>query len=135
MSLCIWYSMISFITFLVCSLQILYFQHTHPVVSDFVVSAFKRNNSISFPFIMTYVVRGFLRLFFVCGGCSLLHGAASPVVASAGFSLQQLLLLRSTGSRLMGSGVVRHRFSCPITRGIFLDHGSNRCPLCCKTDS
>lgn len=56
--------MISFITFLVCSLQILYFQHTRPVVSDFVVSAFKRNNSISFPFIMTYVVRGFFKIIF-----------------------------------------------------------------------
>ena len=44
--------------------KILYFQHTHPVVSDFVVSAFKRNNSISFPFIMTYVVRVFFKIIF-----------------------------------------------------------------------
>ena len=60
--------MISFITCLVCSLQILYFQHTHPVVSDFVVSAFKRNNSISFPFIMTYVVRVFFKIMFCLVG-------------------------------------------------------------------
>ena len=66
-----------------------------------------------------------------------------------GFSLQWLLLLRSTGSRhagfsscgtraqylrltgsrAQGSVVVAHGLSCSATCGIFPDQGSNPCPL------
>ena len=58
-----------------------------------------------------------------------------------GFSLQWLLLLRSTGSRCAGfsscgswaksagSIVVAHGPSCSVACGIFLDQGSNPCPL------
>ena len=45
-----------------------------------------------------------------------------------GFSLQWLLLL-STGSGRTGSVVVAHRLSCSAACGIFLDQGSNLCPL------
>ena len=56
-----------------------------------------------------------------------------------GFSLQWLLLLRSTGSRCAGSVVVArglysagsvvvvHRLSCSMACGIFPDQGSNLC--------
>ena len=46
----------------------------------------------------------------------------------AGFSLQWLLLLWSTGSRHAGSVVVAHRLSCSAACGIFPDQGSNLCP-------
>ena len=51
------------------------------------------------------------------------------------FSLQWLLLLRSTGSRRAGSVVVAHGLSCSSACGIFLDQGSNPCPLHWQTDS
>ena len=68
----------------------------------------------------------------------------------AGFSLRWLLLLRSTGSRCTGfsscgvwaqqlwlavSVVVAHRLSCSVACGIFLDQGSNPCPLHWQVDS
>ena len=76
------------------------------------------------------------------------HGL-SPVVASrgysslwcTGFSLRWLLLLQSTGPRCVGSIVVARgilsagsvvvvqRLSCSVACGIFLDQGSNPCPL------
>ena len=75
----------------------------------------------------------------------------SPVVASGGysslqcvgFSLQWLLLLWSTGSRCTGfsscgtwaSVVVARRPSCSAACGIFLDQGSNLCPLHWQADS
>ena len=40
---------------------------------------------------------------------------------SAGFSLRQLLLLHSAGSRCFGSVVVVHELSCPTVCGIFPD--------------
>ena len=52
-----------------------------------------------------------------------------------GFLLQWLLLLRSTGSRHAGSVVVAHGLSCSMAYGIFLDHGSNPCPLHWQADS
>ena len=43
----------------------------------------------------------------------------------AGLSLSRSLLLRSTGSRCVGSVVVAHRPSCSAACGIFPDQGSN----------
>ena len=42
-----------------------------------------------------------------------------------GFSLRWLLLLQSTGSRLMGSVVLEHGLSCLAACGILLDQGLN----------
>ena len=53
----------------------------------------------------------------------------------AGLSLSRPLLLRSTGSRCAGSVVVAHRSSCSAACGIFLDQGSNPCPLHWQADS
>ena len=53
----------------------------------------------------------------------------------AGFSLWWLLLLWSTGSRLMGSVVVAHGLSCSTACGIFPDQGLNPCPLHWEADS
>ena len=47
----------------------------------------------------------------------------------AGLSLSRPLLLRSTGSRRTGSVIVAHGSSCSAACGIFLDQGSNLCPL------
>ena len=52
------------------------------------------------------------------------------VVVPAGFSLWWLLLLQSTGSV-----VVTCRLSCSMACGIFLDQGSNPCPLHWQVDS
>ena len=52
-----------------------------------------------------------------------------------GFSLRWLLLWRSTGSRAQASVVVAHWLSCSTTCGIFLDQGSNPCPLHWQADS
>ena len=60
----------------------------------------------------------------------------------AGFSLQWLLLLWSTGSRrvgfsscVMGSVVVAHGLSCSAACGTFPNQGSNLCPLHWQADS
>ena len=53
----------------------------------------------------------------------------------AGLSLSRPLLLWSTGSRRTGSVVVAHRLSCSAACGIFLDQGSNPCPLHWQADS
>ena len=45
-----------------------------------------------------------------------------------GFSRQWFLLLRSTGSRHVGSVVAAHRLSCSAAYGIFMDQGVNACP-------
>ena len=52
-----------------------------------------------------------------------------------GLSLSRPLLLRSTGSRCAGSVVVAHGPSCSAACGIFLDQGSNPCPLHWQADS
>ena len=57
-------------------------------------------------------------------GCSLLR--------FTGFSLQWLLLLRSTGSGCSGSIVVAHKVSCPTACGIFPDEGLNLHLLHCR---
>ena len=85
-----------------------------------------------------------LSLVAVSRGYSLL-----PCVAShcSGFSLQWLLLLRSTGSRHAGSVVVAHRLqsagsavaahglSCFVACGTLPDQGLNPCPLHWQVDS
>ena len=92
----------------------------------------------------TYILF-FLNLFiFGCVG-SLLPAACrlSLVVVSggysslrcAGFSLRWLLLLRSTGLWSAGSTVVAHGLCCSAACGIFLDQGSNPCPLQWQADS
>ena len=53
----------------------------------------------------------------------------------AGLSLSRPLLLQSAGSRRAGSVVVAHRPSCSVACGIFLDQGSNLCPLHWQADS
>ena len=45
------------------------------------------------------------------------------------FSLRWLLLLWSMGSRRAGSVAAAHGLSCSAACGIFLDQGSNPCPL------
>ena len=52
-----------------------------------------------------------------------------------GLSLSRPLLLRSTGSRRAGSVIVVHGPSCSAACGIFLDQGSNPCPLHWQADS
>ena len=58
-----------------------------------------------------------------------------PSSQCAGLSLLRPLLLRSTGSRRAGSVVVAHGPSCSTACGIFLDQGSNPCPLHWQADS
>ena len=85
--------------------------------------------------------------------CRLSLVAASGGYSSlrcTGFSLLWLLLLQSTGSRRAGfsscstwaqqlrrkgSVVVVHGLSCSVACGIFLDQGSNLCPLHWQEDS
>ena len=67
----------------------------------------------------------------------------SPVAVSgghsssqcAGLSLSRPLPLRSTGSRRAGSVVVAHGPSRSAACGIFLDRGTNPCPLHWQVDS
>ena len=54
----------------------------------------------------------------------------SLVVASMGFSS-----LQNTCSRRVDSVVVAHGLSCSTACGIFLDQGSNPCPLHQQADS
>ena len=86
----------------------------------------------------------FLKLIYFIFGCagSLLLGFSLVVVSGsysslccAGFSLQWLLLLQSMGSRLAASVVVAHGLSYSMACGIFLDQGSNPCPLHWQVDS
>ena len=65
--------------------------------------------------------RGF-SLVAVHGGCTLNCGAGASV-------LLWLLLLWSTGS-----GIVAHGLRCPVACGVFLDQGSNPCPLHWQAD-
>ena len=69
------------------------------------------------------------------GRLSLVAVSGYSLLWSLGFSLQWLLLLQSTGSRCMGSVVLVHGLRCPPACGIFLDQGSNPCPLHWQVDS
>ena len=51
------------------------------------------------------------------------------------FSLQRLLLLQSMGFRHADSVVVAHGLCCSAACGIFLDQGSDPCPLHWQADS
>ena len=53
----------------------------------------------------------------------------------AGLSLRWPLSSWSTGSRCAGSVVVAHGLSCSAACGIFLNQGSNPCPLHWQADS
>ena len=55
--------------------------------------------------------------------CRLSPGGATLRLGCAGCSLWWLLLLRSTGSRCLGSVVVSHGLNCPAAWGIFPDQG------------
>ena len=134
--------MISFITFSVCSLQILYFQHTHPVVSDFAVSAFKGNNSISFPSIMTHVVRFFFKIafclwwVFVADRSAVLQSWQARASPCSGSSCGRAQALGSWTRSLWGSGLVapQHvgsswttdRTGVPCIARQILNHWTNR---------
>ena len=65
----------------------------------------------------------------------------SLVVASgahslvSNFSLRWSFLLWNKVLGLWVSVVLAHRLSCPTPRGIFLDQGSNQCPLHLPVDS
>ena len=87
-------------------------------------------------FFNKFILFIYLFIFWLCWVFISVQGL-SPVVASrghsssrcAGLSLSRPLLLRSTGSRRAGSVVVAHGPSCSAACGIFLDQGSNQCPL------
>ena len=82
---------------------------------------------------------------FICGCAeSSLMCGLSLAAASRGHSLVVMrgLLIEVAsftaehglqGTRV--SGAVAHRLSCSTAYGIFLDQGSNQCPLDCKADS
>ena len=89
-----------------------------------------------------FVFLNYYLFIFGCVGSVSVRGL-SPVEASgghsssrcAGVSLSWPLLLWSTGSRRAGSVVVAHGPSCSTACGIFLDQGSNPCPLHWQADS
>ena len=62
------------------------------------------------------------------------QGLFSSSKQCAGFSLLWLLLLQSTGFRRMDSVVVAQELSGSAACGIFLDQGSNPCPLHWQAD-
>ena len=75
-------------------------------------------------------------VFIAARGLSLVVGSGGYCsLWCEGFSLRWLLLLQSTGSRHTGSVVVAHGLSCSKACGIFLDQGSNPCPLHWQVDS
>ena len=69
--------------------------------------------------IMEFARRFCLFMYFKFFGC------AGSLLQCAGFSLQWLLLLRSTGSMTLGSEVVAHGLSCSAACGIFQNQGPN----------
>ena len=88
--------------------------------------------------------------FWLCWVFIVVHGLSLVAVSRGysllqcvGFSLQWLLLLRSTGSRHAGfsscgtqaSVVVAHGLSCSVACGIFPDQGLNPRPLHWQADS
>ena len=92
----------------------------------------------SFFFFLRFI---YLFLFLVLLGFIAAHGL-SLVAESGGFSsfgARALGLWASvTGAHGLysaGSAVVTHRITCSMARGIFLDPGSNPCPLYWQADS
>ena len=80
-------------------------------------------------------VRGLCLVVAVHGLCLVKWAGATLQVQCMGFSLQQLLLLWSTGSRYWASVVVAYGLSCPVACGIFPDQGWKKCPLLWQADS
>ena len=70
-----------------------------------------------------------------CGLSLVVASGGYSLLRWAGFSLQLLLLLWSTGSRHVGSVVVAHGLSCSMACGIFPDQGLNPCLLHWQVDS
>ena len=77
-------------------------------------------------------------------------GGGSSLVAAVGFSLRRPLLMRSTGSGRSGFStcgmwapklestdlvLMAHELGCSVAREIFLDQGSNLCPLHWQAES
>ena len=50
-------------------------------------------------------------------------------------SVNRLLIAVAGFAMRLGSVFVSHRLSCSVACEIFLDKGSNQCPLHCKADS
>ena len=63
-----------------------------------------------------------------CSGFSCC-GAQAPGVWASGFGPHRLGSCSLWALECAGSVVVAHRLSCSVVRGIFLDQGSNPCPL------
>ena len=92
-----------------------------------------------------YIIHSFFFIFFLflavlglrfCASALSSCGKWGPLLSRcAGLSLSQPLLLRSTGSRRVGSVVVAHGPSRSAACGIFPDQGSNPCPLHWQADS
>ena len=73
-----------------------------------------------------------IKNFFDCARVSLLSAGS---LVCAGFSLQWLLLLQSTGSKRMSSVVEAHRLGCSAACGMFPDQGLNSCFLHWQVDT
>ena len=76
-------------------------------------------------------------LFTGCAASSLRH-VGFPWLQRVGVTLVVacwVLFLRNTGSRHAGFSSCGSGLSCPKACGIFLDQGSNPCPLCWQADS
>ena len=80
-------------------------------------------------FIYLLLIFGCAESLLLCRSSLVAASRGSPSLWWAGFSLQWLHLLLSTGSRRAGFSSRVHKPSCPTTtRGIFLDWGSNLRP-------
>ena len=81
----------------------------------------------------------YLFIYLGCTGSSLLPAGFSLGAASGGYSSLPCtgfsLQLQSTGLGAQASGVVAHGLSCSVVCEIFLDQGSNLCPLFWQVDS
>ena len=91
-------------------------------------------------FIIIFKINLFIYLFiFGCIGSLLAASGGYSSLWCTGFSLGGFSL-RSTGSRRTGFSscgpwALEHRLSCSAACGIFLDQGSNPCPLHSQVDS
>ena len=88
-------------------------------------------------YLLTYLLIFWLRWVFIAARRLSLVAASGgySLLWCAVFSLWWLLLLWSTSSKRGGSVVVAHGLSCSAACGIFLDQGSNLCPLHWQADS
>ena len=72
-----------------------------------------------------YSFLAILDLIAVCRLSLVVAGRGYSLLLCSGFSLQWLLLLKSTGSRCVGSVVVTHGLSCLVAFGILPEQGLN----------